>query len=93
MRRVQRWGLGAERELLSCSLRMVYGVGEEGTEEGCKEEVSLEEENPGAVLDISMKKQQQGTAENLYKKVLVDNTVKSVQEKINRKIIESFLFF
>ena len=40
-----------------------------------------------------MKKQKQGTAENLYKKVLVDNTVKSVQGEINRKIIESFLFF
>lgn len=93
MRRVQRWGLGAERELLACSLRMVYSVGEEDTEEGGEEEVSWKEENPGAVLDISMKKQQQGTAENLYKKVLVDNTVKSVQGEINRKIIESFLFF
>ena len=72
---------------------MVYSVGEEVTEEGCEEEVSWKEENPGAVLDISMKKQQQGTAENLYKKVLVDNTVKSVQGEINRKIIESFLFF
>ena len=93
MRRVQRWGLGAERELLACSPRMVYSVGEEDTEDGCDEEVSWKEENPGAVLDISMKKQQQGTAENLYKKVLVDNTVKSVQGEINRKIIESFLFF
>jgi hypothetical protein len=93
VRRVQRWGLGAERELLACSLRMVYSVGEEDTEDGCEEEVSWKEENPGAVLDISMKKQQQVTAENLYKKVLVDNTVNSVQGEINMKIIESFLFF
>ena len=93
MRRVQRWGLGAERELLACSLRMVYGVGDEDTEKGCKNELIWKEENPGAVLDISIKKQQQGTAENLYKKVLVDNTVKTVQGEINRKIIESFLFF
>ena len=93
MRRVQRWGLGAERELLACSLRIVYGVWDEDTEKGCEEESSWKEENPGAVLDISIKKQQQGTAENLYKKVLVDNTVKTVQGEINRKIIESFLFF
>ena len=87
VRRVQRWGLGAERELLSCSLGMV-----------CREVVEEEEEilaevKPRAVLDMSLRKQQKGTNENLYKKVLVDNTVKSVQVEINRKIMESFLFF
>ena len=64
----------------------------------CREVVEEEEEilaevKPRAVLDMSLRKQQKGTNENLYKKVLVDNTVKSVQGEINRKIMESFLFF
>ena len=40
-----------------------------------------------------MKKQQERMNDNLYRKVLVDNTVKSVQMEINRKIMESFLLF
>ena len=81
-----------ERELLACSLRMIYSVGEEDTEEGCEEEGSLEEENSGAVLDFSMKKQQQGTAENLYKEVLLDNTVKTVQGKSTGRLSSPFYF-
>ena len=62
-------------------------------EEDSEMEQNLKEENPGVVLDISMKKQQEVKNDNLYRKVLVDNTVKSVQVELNRKIMESFLFF
>eukprot|EP00092_Neocalanus_flemingeri_P086204 GFUD01108582.1.p1 GENE.GFUD01108582.1~~GFUD01108582.1.p1 ORF type:complete len:188 (-),score=65.66 GFUD01108582.1:317-880(-) len=94
VRRVKRFGLGAERELMACNLSKFYRAGEEESIEDDREEnTSTMQENPGAVLDISMKKQQEGKNDRLYKKVLVDNTIKIVQVELNRKIMESFLFF
>eukprot|EP00092_Neocalanus_flemingeri_P050338 GFUD01058156.1.p1 GENE.GFUD01058156.1~~GFUD01058156.1.p1 ORF type:complete len:186 (-),score=73.36 GFUD01058156.1:235-792(-) len=93
VRRVKRFGLGAERELMACNLSKFYSAGEEGIEDDREENTITMEENPGAVLDISMKKQQEGKNDSLYKKVLVDNTIKIVQVELNRKIMESFLFF
>jgi len=93
VRRVKRFGLGAERELLECSLTRQYGACEEAHEEESNEKVNIDEVNPGVVLDISIKKQQDRNKDKLYKKVLVDNTVKIVQKELNRKIMESFLFF
>ena len=58
-----------------------------------EEKTSMKELNPGAVLNISMKKQQEGKTHSLCRKVLVDNTVKSVQVELNRKIKETFLLF
>ena len=57
------------------------------------EKTNMKEENPGVVLDISMKKQQGEKSDSLYKKVLVDNTVKGVQVELSRKIKEAFMFF
>jgi len=97
VRRVQRWGLGAERELLSCNLR-VHGSADGKCEspdcEECIEEViKVEEENPGRILELSFEKQRIGLTNNLCKKVLVENTVKTTQNEMNKKILESFLFF
>eukprot|EP00092_Neocalanus_flemingeri_P008671 GFUD01009341.1.p1 GENE.GFUD01009341.1~~GFUD01009341.1.p1 ORF type:complete len:187 (+),score=73.26 GFUD01009341.1:80-640(+) len=93
IRRVKRFGLGAERELLACNLSKFYRAGEEAIEDDRYENTGMDEENPGVVLDISMKKQQERKNDSLYRKVLVDNTVKSVQVELNRKIMEAFLFF
>ena len=51
------------------------------------------EESPGSVLDISMKKQNKVKNDDLYRRVLVENTVRSVQVEVNRKIKEAFTFF
>ena len=66
---------------------------EEITEEGMLKEGIMTEGKTRAVLDMSLQKQRKGTGGNLYKKVLVDNAVKSLQQEINRKIMEAFLFF
>ena len=50
-------------------------------------------ESPWSVLDISMKKQSIVKNDDLYRRVLVENTVRSVQVEVNRKIKEAFLFF
>ena len=84
--------MGAERELLSCNLSQCYWVWEEDTENVNNVKLNIIEENPGAVLDISIKKQQKGKYDSLYRKVLVDNTVRSVQVELNRKIMESIFF-
>ena len=54
---------------------------------------SVSEESPGSVLDISMKKQNKVKNDDLYRRVLVNNTVRSVQVEVNRKIKEAFLLF
>jgi hypothetical protein len=54
---------------------------------------SCSEENPGSVLDISMKKQNKVKNDDLYRRVLVENTVRSIQVEVNRKIKEAFMFF
>jgi len=51
-----------------------------------------QDENPGAVLDLSMKKQQDGKNNSLVRKVLVESTVRTVQVEINKKIKEAFMF-
>ena len=51
------------------------------------------EPGPGPILDISLRKQNMVKNDDLYKRVLVENTVKTIQEEINRKIKEAFLFF
>jgi len=89
VRRVQKLGLGAEREVLTCNL----GAGDDVTEDIKEETEILRDVSPGDVLDMSLKKQKKGIKEDLYRKVLVENTVKVVQVEINRKIMESFMFF
>ena len=94
VRRVQRLGLGAEREILACSLRNVLHNGDDEIADDDTENENVEKEaSPAEVLDMSLKKQQKGSEENLYKKVLVDKIMKSVQVEINRKIMESLLIF
>ena len=92
VRRVKRFGLGAERELLSCNLNQFYGMWEENAEDESDVKLNIIEENPGAILDISIKKLQEGKNDYLYRKVLVDNTVRIVQAEVNRKIMESLFF-
>lgn len=94
MRRVQKLGLGAEREVLTCNLGSDDRAGDDVTEDIKEEETEiLRDVSPGDVLDMSLKKQKKGIKEDLYRKVLVENTVKIVQVEINRKIMESFMFF
>ena len=93
VRKVQRWGLGAELELLACNPRLVPGAGYEFEDEVEVQSVEQREENPQELLDISRKKMEGAAVENLCRKVLVENTMKSVQQEINRKIMESFLSF
>ena len=84
--------MGAERELLSCNLNQFYGMWEENAEDESDVKLNIIEENPGAILDISIKKLQEGKNDYLYRKVLVDNTVRIVQAEVNRKIMESLFF-
>ena len=44
------------------------------------------DQGPGPVLDISLRKQHKVKNDDLYKRVLVENTVKTIQEEINRKM-------
>ena len=93
VRRVQKLGLGAEREVLTCNLGSDDRTGGDFTEDVKEETEILREVSPGDVLDMSLKKQKRGIKDDLYRKVLVENTVKIVQVEINRKIMESFMFF
>merc|ERR1711931_330783 len=93
VRRVQKLGLGAEREVLTCNLGSDDRTGDDVTEDIKEETEILRDVSPGDVLDMSLKKQQRGIKQDLYRKVLVENTVKIVQVEINRKIMESFMFF
>ena len=43
----------------------------------------------GMVLDISFRKQQQLLLEDLYRKVLVQNITKTVQQEIKKEILQS----
>ena len=43
----------------------------------------------GTVLDISFRKQQQVLLEDLYRKVLIQNTTKTVQQEIKKTILQS----
>ena len=44
--------------------------------------------DPGTVLDISVRKQREA-CEDLYKRVLVNNTAKAAQREISRNILQS----
>ena len=44
--------------------------------------------DPGIVLDISVRKQREA-CEDLYKRVLVNNTAKAAQREISRNILQS----
>ena len=44
--------------------------------------------DPGTVLDISVRKQREAS-EDLYKRVLVNNTAKAAQREISRNILQS----
>merc|ERR1719244_2401351 len=86
VRKVQRWGLGAELELLACNPRLVPGAGHEFEDEDEVPSVEVKEENPQELLGISRKKMEGATVKNLCRKVLVENTMKCVQQEINKKI-------
>ena len=45
-------------------------------------------DDPGTVLDISVKKQQE-RSEDLYRRVLVNNTAKAAQREVSRNILQS----
>ena len=44
--------------------------------------------DPGTVLDISVRKQREAS-EDLYKRVLVNNTARAAQREISRNILQS----
>ena len=51
--------------------------------------------DPGHILDISLRKQQQerqGQAEDLYRTVLVSNTIRETQKEIRKNIMASLFF-
>ena len=56
----------------------------------CQEVVSMEraEDDPGTVLDISVRKQRE-RSEDLYRRVLVNNTARAAQREISRSILQS----
>ena len=83
VRRVKRFWLGAERELLSCNLSQFYGMWEENAEDESDGKLNIMEDNPGAILDnIYMKKMEEDRNGRLYRKLLV----------VNRNILESLFF-
>ena len=45
-------------------------------------------DDPGTVLDISVRKQQE-RSEDLYRRVLVNNTAKAAQREVSRNILQS----
>ena len=65
--------------MLTCNLGSDDRTGDDVTEDIKEETEILRDVSPGDVLDMSLKKQKRGIKEDLYRKVLVENTVKIVQ--------------
>jgi len=87
-----RGSLGVMKQVLTCNLKQYCNQHnhrdcEEGDE--CWED---DKADPGHLLGLSMIKQREMGREgcDLYRQVLLDNTVRTLQEEINRAIMASF---